>query len=410
MDTYFTCKTVTNTGCRTNRCELKPGGIPMSKTITVWGSPGSGKSMFCCILAKALTRNKQKSIVINADPGTPMLPVWLPEQAAGAEASIGQVLSSVEIDTSLIASHVTVLKNYPFIGLMGYSAGENPLSYPDTDYRMALQLISAAGSLVDYLILDCGPAMTNVFTPAAIESGDLVIRILTPDLKGINYLKAHQPLLADGRFHYDRHMTFAGMARPFHAFDEMGYIIGGFDGLLPYGKEIDRCATEGGMFQAVKYCNSKYTASLNRVLDTLEQMEAAERELDWQENGDKLPEENMAPDRTSQYTNDPDTYGDGSYHTNNPDAYGDGNSYSDSHDAYRESGAPGDFYDDESSAFPHKRKRGRKPPHEDRTARYSSPQCRNQHAAGQDWETENGCPDTPTGSQYDDWEEDADEL
>ena len=105
----------------------------MYKTITVWGSPGSGKSMFCCILAKALTRDRQKAIIINADPGTPMLPVWLPEQSTGAESSIGQVLSSVEIDTSLIASHVTVLKNYPFIGLMGYSAGENPLSYPDTD-------------------------------------------------------------------------------------------------------------------------------------------------------------------------------------------------------------------------------------------------------------------------------------
>ena len=44
------------------------------------------------------------------------------------------------------------------------------------------------------------------------------------------------------------------------------------DGLLPYGKEIDRCATEGGMFQAIKYCNPKYTASLNKVLDALEQM------------------------------------------------------------------------------------------------------------------------------------------
>ena len=73
-------------------------------------------------------------------------------------------------------------------------------------------------------------------------------------------------------------MTFAGMARPFHAFDEMGYIIGGFDGLLPYGKEIDRCATEGGMFQAIKYCNSKYTASLNRILDVLEEMELAEQQ------------------------------------------------------------------------------------------------------------------------------------
>ena len=383
----------------------------MSKTITVWGSPGSGKSMFCCILAKALTRDKQKAIIINADPGTPMLPVWLPEQAAGAEASIGQVLSGVEIDTSRIASHVTVLKNYPFIGLMGYSAGENPLSYPDTDYRMALQLISAAGSLVDYLILDCSPAMTNVFTPAAIESGDLVVRILTPDLKGVNYLKAHQPLLADGRFHYDRHMTFAGMARPFHAFDEMGYIIGGFDGLLPYGKEIDRCATEGGMFQAVKYCNSKYTASLNRVLDTLEQMEAAERELDWQENGDRLPEEDIASDRSIPYPDDPDTHGDNSSYTNNPDSYGDGNSYPDSPDAYGRDSTQEDFSGDDSRAFLHKRKRSRKPPHEDRTARYSSSQYRNQQTAGQDWETENDCPDnTPTGSGYEDWEEDADEL
>ena len=96
-------------------------------------------------------------------------------------------------------------------------------------------------------------SMTNVFTPAAIEAGDVVIRILTPDLKGINYLKAHQPLLVDERFRFSEHMTFAGLARPFHALDEMGYIIGGFDGLLPYSKEIDRCATEGGMFKAITY-------------------------------------------------------------------------------------------------------------------------------------------------------------
>lgn len=182
----------------------------------------------------------------------------------------------MEIDTSLVAGHVTVLKSYPFIGVMGYAAGENPLSYPEVKYAMVLQLVNAAARLVDFVILDCSSNMTNVFTPAAIESGDLVIRILTPDLKGVNYLKAHQPLLGDGRFHYDQHMTFAGMARPFHALDEMGHIIGGWDGLLPYGKEIDRCATEGGMFQAIKYCNPKYTASLNKVLDALEQMELAD--------------------------------------------------------------------------------------------------------------------------------------
>ena len=63
----------------------------MSKVITVWGSPGSGKSMFCCILAKALTRDKQKAIIINADISVPMLPVWLPEQMIETGASIGHV-------------------------------------------------------------------------------------------------------------------------------------------------------------------------------------------------------------------------------------------------------------------------------------------------------------------------------
>ena len=52
----------------------------MSKIIAVWGSAGSGKSMFCCILAKALTQDKKKAIIINADLSTPMLPVWLPDQ------------------------------------------------------------------------------------------------------------------------------------------------------------------------------------------------------------------------------------------------------------------------------------------------------------------------------------------
>ena len=239
----------------------------MSKVITVWGSPGSGKSMFCCILAKALTRDKQKAIIINADISVPMLPVWLPEQMIETGASIGHVLTSVDIDTTLVASKVTVLKSYPFIGLMGYTAGENPLSYPEIRYEMVLRLIESAAKLVDFVICDCSSNMTNFFTPAAIEAADTVVRILTPDLKGVNYLKAHQPLLNDKRFKYAEHLTFAGQARPFHAIDEMEHLIGGMDGLLPYSKEIDRCATEGGMFQAIKYCHPKYMASLKKVLE-----------------------------------------------------------------------------------------------------------------------------------------------
>lgn len=63
----------------------------------------------------------------------------------------------------------------------------------------------------------------------------------------------------------------------------MGHLIGGFDGLLPYGKEVDRCATEGGMFHAISYCNPKYTASLNKVLEMLEPKEEERQQDDFVE-------------------------------------------------------------------------------------------------------------------------------
>lgn len=226
----------------------------MSKIITVWGNPGCGKSMFCCILAKVLTAGKQKALIINADSSTPMLPVWMPERILETNASIGNVLTGLEINNALIAERVVILKEYPFIGVMGYAAGENPFSYPELKYDKIKLFIAETAKLVDYIILDCSSNMLNFFTPTAIEAADLVIRIVTPDLRGLNYLRAHKPLLTDEKFHYDSHLTLAGLARPFHAIDEMDHLIGGFDGLLPYAKEIERCGTSGQMFKALAYC------------------------------------------------------------------------------------------------------------------------------------------------------------
>mgnify|MGYP006990205562 CR=1 FL=1 len=38
----------------------------------------------------------------------------------------GNVLTGLEINTALVAERVVLLKEYPFIGVMGYAAGENP--------------------------------------------------------------------------------------------------------------------------------------------------------------------------------------------------------------------------------------------------------------------------------------------
>lgn len=251
----------------------------MSKIITVWGNPGCGKSMFCCILSKVLTAGRQKAIIINADSATPMLPVWMPDRMLAKSVSIGGVLSSLEINSAVVAERVIILKEYPFIGVMGYAAGETPFSYPELKYDRIKLLISEASRLVDFIILDCSSNVVNFFTPAAIESADLCIRILTPDLRGINYLKAHKPLLTDARFCYDRHLIFAGLARPFHAIDEMGHLAGGFDGILPYAKEIERCGTAGDMFRALAYCNQRYISAVKLIRERLEPTMTAKEEV-----------------------------------------------------------------------------------------------------------------------------------
>ena len=265
----------------------------MSKIITVWGNPGCGKSMFCCNLAKVLTAGKEKALIINADSSTPMLPVWMPERILETDASIGNVLTGLEINTALVAERVTILKEYPFIGVMGYAAGENPFSYPELKYEKIKTFIAEASRLVDFIILDCSSNMLNFFTPTAIEAADLVVRIITPDLRGLNYLRAHRPLLTDEKFHYREHLTLAGLARPFHAIDEMDHLIGGFDGLLPYAKEIERCGTSGQMFKALAYCNQRYVNSLKLVRDRLlqEDERADAEDTPYQEGNDGFYED-----------------------------------------------------------------------------------------------------------------------
>ena len=92
--------------------QIKEGGSSLWVSYHRLGSPGSANPCSAVFWPKP-DPGQAESIIINADMNVPMLPVWLPEQIIQTNTSIGQVLSSVEIDTSLVASHVTVLRNTP---------------------------------------------------------------------------------------------------------------------------------------------------------------------------------------------------------------------------------------------------------------------------------------------------------
>ena len=248
----------------------------MAKIITVYGSAGSGKSVFCTVLAKSLTQKKQKVIILSNDVVSPMLPIWMPMQAIEPSQSIGTAFAAVNIDSAVLASKVILPKSYPFIGFLGYTASDTPPSYPQLQYEQVVRTIKTAGSLVDYLIIDCTSDIKNLVAPAGIELADTCIRIVTPDLKGFEYITAHNPILVDIKFRLQEHITLAGMARPYHPIEEMGHQIGGagFFDVLPYQKEIDRSVINGDLLNANRYCGKQYEHTVERIREVVDHTDA----------------------------------------------------------------------------------------------------------------------------------------
>lgn len=236
-----------------------------ASVIAVWGSPGSGKSTFSAILARYLTRDKSKAIIISPDQTAPMLPVWFPNENIENNMSLGHILTSSEINNSIIAERVKLLKSYPYVGVLAYTSGDMPLSYPDVGYDKITQTIEVVAGMVDHVVIDCTSRITDLFTPAAIETADVCVGIFSADLRGVSYRKAQTPLLTGEKFKFDSHLILAGSARPYYALDEMEHIFGRLDGLLPWSKEIDRAATEGVTFGAGKYCSERYLSALRKV-------------------------------------------------------------------------------------------------------------------------------------------------
>lgn len=236
-----------------------------SSVIAVWGSPGSGKSTFSAILARYLTRDKSKAIIISPDQTVPMLPVWFPNENVENSMSLGHILTSSEVNNSIIAERVKLLKSYPYVGVLGFTSGDMPLSYPDAPYDKITQVIEVVSGMVDHVIIDCTSRITDLFTPAAIQIADVCVGIFSADLRGVSYRKAQIPLLTGEQFKLSSHLIFAGSARPYYALDEMEHVFGRLDGLLPWSKEIDRASTEGVIFGAGKYCTDKYLTALRKV-------------------------------------------------------------------------------------------------------------------------------------------------
>lgn len=231
----------------------------MAKHILVIGSPGSGKSIFCAALALAVRKRKKKSILISCDSTIPMLSFF----CRNADAIGLGTLCSREITSQRTAEAVKLLREYPEIGIMGFRLAENGTAITQ---EQAKQIYDVLHQMVDVVIWDAGSALQESFPSVLLPRADVRVCILTADPKGLLYFEQNREWLQ----RFEAQLYLEGLGRPYSAREEMGSRIGGFAGMLPYSREIERCVMEGKIFSVDRYYTERYQTALEYVLEKLE--------------------------------------------------------------------------------------------------------------------------------------------
>lgn len=228
----------------------------MAKHILVFGSPGSGKSIFSAALAKEVIKHKKRAIIVGGDMVIPMLPFF-----CGDTDTVGLgTLCKGEITPQALANAVKVLKKYPDIGVMGLQFDDDP---SEITIDQMLNISNILDELVDVVIWDGTSDLDSPINCGLWQKSVLQIGILTADVKGILYFENYREIIHDK----DKCILLEGLAKPYTPYEEMNARTGGLYGRLYYAREIERICLEGKIFSIDQVCHEEYTAMTEKIVE-----------------------------------------------------------------------------------------------------------------------------------------------
>lgn len=210
------------------------------RIICIWGNSASGKTITSLALAAKLAKKKKNIILFSGDKLVPALKIYAPTQSISSKQSIGPMIMSKKIDDLTLASKMVCHSQCEFISFVGMAPGDTYISYAGFERESVIKLANKMAFLADYVIID-GTAnpLDDMMTLTMLELADMVIRITTPDNKGIVYTDANKVVYQDEKYHYDEQIKILGNIRDVSPMTEVMTVSGHFDYTLPYSHEVE---------------------------------------------------------------------------------------------------------------------------------------------------------------------------
>ena len=239
----------------------------MSKTISVWGSPGCGKTTFSVKLASTIYERYHCSVlVLLTDNRTPSLPVLFPARKAEELYSIGVPLSKAEITQDEIIKNIVTVKGKMNFGFLGYKDGENQFAYPSADENKCVELLETAKTIADFIVTDCQDQM-DALSRAALRQADTILRLASPDLKSLAFFASQLPLYADPSFKAEQHIIGLNINQSdaYLPAEDAKTHLGGVSFTLPYCREIRMQELDGALTEKIK--DKKYNRKIRAIAD-----------------------------------------------------------------------------------------------------------------------------------------------
>ena len=224
--------------------------------ISIWGRDGLGKSTIAGALGFLFSK-KEITTVIDTDLTQPTLPSHINGTIFNQDTSLGKAISGIAI-----ADVTRYLHQHPKRKTLFYSGltdNDDYLSYEiglEADNN-AQDFISGCKEYADTVIIDISGQRTDPFIPGALINSDKVILLVTPDVQGICWYKAVQPLIETMNVH-ERILTVATMTEKQHDLSIIEKEIGeNFIAALPFVKEFRQNSTmipqDATSYAAVRY-------------------------------------------------------------------------------------------------------------------------------------------------------------